>query len=507
MVGDAAKWLQDDKGATAFAGTLNDLGGNQDSLTGVIGTGNDRVACPGDICQLCGRLKQRMLSGDRGDKVVGSIEDLLDQIQISSLNNGFFDPVIFRLFTADKIGLLDDIRHLGLDDLKTVFLQIILNIVVGARMEIEQILTDDQDSWPGIGTIIGHFLHEADGLFKPLLHLADAAMFNGIHEDVQSFFEGFIGNSLHRLIGPHLAQEVFQRIDHGQCKGNLDRCLQIEFEAGVQVVIIHVIIRDDRHIRVACVVKSLAEQGSVVGQAAAADIFSHHDSLLFSLIFGVFNGLERLSDNHLGRETDIIMDIALSEFDRTLAADGKRNRMDLLGGKDSCHQPAEGVGSVGNEDNRILDILLLEFLRIGIRKFPDLSGTEGPGDRSTFFQFGDILFLGREDRNSVRILPPLCGRGHLQLQGLSAFHLHRGDEGTNADGKRSAYITFVHLEDQGGLAGNLLHHTDDLIRQIGVMTAAETHDLDIFQVGVLRGIDRRSKHPGMVIVDHIQTAL
>ena len=181
--------------------------------------------------------------------------------------------------------------------------------------------------------------------------------------------------------------------------------------------------------------------------------------------------------------------------------------MYLLGGKNSCHEPAEGMGSVGNEDDRILDVLLQEFLRIGVGQIPDLSGTEGSGSRGALFQLGNILPLRREDRHRVRILSPLPGREHLKLQGFPALHLHRGNKGADTDGKRPADIALVHLEDQGSLARDLLHQADDLIGEIGVMPAAETDDLDILQIGMPGSINRRTQHSGMVIVDHVEPAL
>ena len=39
------------------------------------------------------------------------------------------------------------------------------------------------------------------------------------------------------------------------------------------------------------------------------------------------------------------------------------------------------------------------------------------------------------------------------------------------------------------------------------MSAAETDDLDIFQVGMLRRVNRGAQHPGMIVVDYIQAAL
>ena len=291
MVGDAAEGLQDDEGPAAFPGSLDDLGRDQDALAGIIGARNDGVAGLGDVSQLGRRFKQGVLFCNGGDKVVGGIEDLFYQIEIASLHDGFFDAVVLCLLAADKVGLLDDIRHLGLDDLKAVFLQIRLDIVVGARVEIEQVLSDDQDRRPGIGAVIGHLLHQADGLFKALLHLSDTAVFNGIHQHIQGFLKGFVGNPLHSLIGAHLAQQILQRIDHGKGKGDLDRGLKIELESGVKVVIVDVIIGDDRHIRVSGIIQGLAEQGSVVGEPAAADVLAHHDGFFHPLVLRVFEGL------------------------------------------------------------------------------------------------------------------------------------------------------------------------------------------------------------------------
>ena len=351
MVGDAAEGLQDDEGSHALPGPLDDLGRDQDPLSRIIGMGDDGVAGLRDVAELLGGLEQGVLFRHGGHKVVRHVEDPLDQVQEGPLRNGFFHSEFLRLGPADKVGLLDDVRHLGLDDLKAVFLQIELDIVIGARVEIEQVLSHDQDLGPGPGPVVGNVLHEPDRLLEALLHAADAAVLNALHDRVDGPVEGPLRAAGLLFIGPDLAQQVLEGIDHGQGEGDLDGGLEVELEAGMEVVVVHIVIGDDRHVLMARVVQGLAQKGPVVGQTAAADVLAHHDGLFPALVSGVLQGLQGLADDHLGREADVVVHIALAQLDRALPPDGKGHGLQSLRGKDRRHEPAEGVGGIGDKDD------------------------------------------------------------------------------------------------------------------------------------------------------------
>ena len=80
MVGNAAKGLEDDEGADSLSGPLNDLGGNEDPFTGIIGVGQDGVGGLRDVPELCSRNIQGMLFCCRIDKIMGHIKDTADDL-------------------------------------------------------------------------------------------------------------------------------------------------------------------------------------------------------------------------------------------------------------------------------------------------------------------------------------------------------------------------------------------------------------------------------------------
>lgn len=67
----------------------------------------------------------------------------------------------------------------------------------------------------------------------------------------------------------------------------------------------------------------------------------------------------------------------------------------------------------------------------------------------------------------------------LRLGGPAQFH--RFDKGLYPDPQRPGSLALVHLQDQRRLAAALSQQADDLVRQNGVVTAAEADDLHVFQ--------------------------
>ena len=81
------------------------------------------------------------------------------------------------------------------------------------------------------------------------------------------------------------------------------------------------------------------------------------------------------------------------------------------------------------------------------------------------------------------------------------------DERAHADAQRSGDVGFVELEDKRLLARAFLHETADLVGKVGVMAAAETHNLHIFQSRLLRRHHGAGEHPGMEIVGDLHPGL
>ena len=353
-------------------------------------------------------------------------------------------------------------------------------------MKVQQIFAHDQDLGSGDGPVIFHGLHQADSLFKGLLHFSDSALFRGVDQHIHGPLKGLIRAALHFFIGAHLPQQVLQGIDHGQGNTDLDIGTQARLETGMKIVVVLIVISDDRDIRMACIVQGLSQKGRIVGQAAAPDVLAHHDRFFLSFIFGLLQGFQGFSNDDLGGEADIVVDIAFAQLDRAFPPDGKGHGLYVRAVKHCRHQTAEGMGGIGDENDIFpaLHVLLPEFLRIGIRELPDLAGQSGPADRRGPAHLGELLLLGR--KYSVLLLSLPGGGVGIAL----SLHPDRGQEGPDPDGQGPPDIALVHLQDQGRLAGDLLHDPDDLIGQIGVMAAAETDDLDIFEIFMAGGIDR-----------------
>ena len=71
-----------------------------------------------------------------------------------------------NLLILAEIRFPDNIRHPRLDNLKSIFLQVALNLMIRARMEIEEIFADDQDARARLAPVIFDRIHPLDRLFK-----------------------------------------------------------------------------------------------------------------------------------------------------------------------------------------------------------------------------------------------------------------------------------------------------------------------------------------------------
>ena len=161
------------------------------------------------------------------------------------------------------------------------------------------------------------------------------------------------------------------------------------------------------------------------------------------------------------------MHILLAQTDRLLPAIGQRLGLQALALHRRGHQPAEGVRGIGYQHHPLPAVGSGELDRVGIAQFPH--------------------------RNGSRV-------------GLGAAHRHRLHKGAHPDAQRALDVALVEFEHQRGLAGDLPHHPYDLVREIGIVPAAETDDLHILQPRITGGKDRRREHPGMVVVDDVQCA-
>ena len=465
MVGQAAEGLQDDEVAAALFGVVQDLGGDQHALAGVKGVVDDGVAGPDDVLHPRGLVVERVPLGNGVGQGVGRVERLVGGAVPQLFAQGLGDVVFLDLGVHVEVGLADDVGHPGLDDLKAVGLQILLDVVVGAGVEVEQVLAHDQDGGPGSAAVVFHRLHPVDGLFKALFQAGNAAAGHPVHDGVHAGLKGGLGGARLLLVGADLAQQLLHDVDHGQGEGQVQRGRKVHLEAGVHIVAVLVVVGQDGDVRKAGVVQGLAQQGAVVGQAAVADVLGHGHGGVAGVILAAVQGGQGLADDDLRREADVVMDVLLAQADGLVPAQLHGHGPDVLGRKGRRHHPAESVGGVGHQDHPLFDVGLGELDGVGIGQGLDL-GADAPG-------------------------PADGGRLH---------------KGAHPDAEGTLGVALVQFEDEGALARDLVHHAGDLVREVGVVAAAKADDLDVLQAVVLGGQHGGSQHPGVVVVDDVQPA-
>ena len=159
------------------------------------------------------------------------------------------------------------------------------------------------------------------------------------------------------------------------------------------------------------------------------------------------------------------MYVQFPQTDSVLSSDGKRHRPDTLTGQSRRHDTTESMGGVRYQHHLLLPVLLRKLHRIRIVKL-------------------------------------------LRVQLFSALMTHGNRLGKRAhtNTQRSLNVTLIQLQNQRRLSGYLFHEPDDLIGKVSVMAAAEAHDLHILQMLIPGCQNRCGKHPGMIVIDHIQTA-
>ena len=208
---------------------------------------------------------------------------------------------------------------------------------------------------------------------------------------------------------------------------------------------IYIVIRQYWNIGISCIIESLPQQSSIMGQTAITYVFPHTNCRMLHIIFSASESGKGFSDDNLCRKTNVIMYILFSETDGFFSTNFQWNSANSLGRKGCGHHPAESMGSIGNQYNFFFPAFFCKFYRIRIGQYTD--------------------FL-------------VC----------TAFVSHGNgfQKRTDTDAKRSLHITFIQFQNQRRLSGDFFHQTDNLIRKISIVTAAEAYDLDIFQMVIFR---------------------
>ena len=111
-----------------------------------------------------------------------------------------------------RLGILVEIRfanhvgHARLDDLEAVSFKIRLNVAIGARVEVEQVLTHDEHRRARVASVVLHVVHKRNRMLEPTLRASHAMTLNAFHNRVDARLECRIGGARLKLIGANATQ-------------------------------------------------------------------------------------------------------------------------------------------------------------------------------------------------------------------------------------------------------------------------------------------------------------
>ena len=239
---------------------------------------------------------------------------------------------------------------------------------------------------------------------------------------------------------------------------------------------VDVVVRDDRNLRIAGVVERLAQERLVVRKAAVANVLAGADSDLVGVVLPTAKRGECLADDDLRGEADVVVHVLFTQADGLLTPDFKRNRSQPLALEGDRHQTAERMRGVRDEHHLVLTVGFRELLRIGIGQLAGALSRLWSGGRGGLRGYGCVRggLGGRGGRRGsfpiARLLVPILFPA--QVDGL--------DERTHADAQRPLDVALVDLQDEGGFGPGEVHEADDLVGEVGVVAAAEAHELDVF---------------------------
>ena len=304
---------------------MQDLAGDEHAFARVERVVDDGIARAHQIGHATGWLVERVRARDAVAHVVGHVEHVVRDRVPCLFPDGARDEVFFLLCVLVEVCLPDDVGHARLDDLEPVVLQVQLDVVVGAGVEVQQVLANDEHLRLAVGAVVRDLLHHVDGLGKSTFKGAKRPAAQTFHQQVDRLFEGAVGSTRLGLVGAHLAQQLLERIDHRQREGDFERRAHVHLEPGVHVVEVDVVVRDDRNLRIAGVVERLAQERLVVRKAAVANVLASADSDLVGVVLPATKRGERLADDDLRGEADVVVHVLFAQADGLFTPDFKRD--------------------------------------------------------------------------------------------------------------------------------------------------------------------------------------
>ena len=209
------------------------------------------------------------------------------------------------------------------------------------------------------------------------------------------------------------------------------------------------------------------------------------------------------------------MHVLFAQANGLFASDFKRDGSQPLAFEGDRHQTAERMRGVRDEHHLVLTVGFREFLRIGIGQLTgalsrlrsgdcgSLRGCRGArGGRDGGVSRCDLRGSshgGRRRRGNFPI-------ARLLVLGLFPAQADGLDERAHANAQRPLDVALVDLQDKGRLGPCEVHEADDLVGEVGVVAAAEAHELDIFQIRASRSDHGGAQHARVEVVHHVEAA-
>ena len=218
--------------------------------------------------------------------------------------------------------------------------------------KFQQVLAHHHDARARVRAVAAHLCKRADAPLEAARGPADTMCLQAPHQRVERLVEGALRAAGNQLVGAHLAQQLLQRVHHGKREGDAHRRRHTHAEAGVQMVAVHVVVRDDGDVRVSRVVERATQQRRIVGEPAVADVLRHAHGHVHAVVAPAFQRRERLADGHLRGKAHVVVHVALAQADGLLAAHVERLGAQALLGERRAHDAAERPRHVGTSTTR-----------------------------------------------------------------------------------------------------------------------------------------------------------
>ena len=261
---------------------------------------------------------------------------------------------------------------------------------------------------------------------------------------------------------------------------------------------VDVVVRDDRDLRITGVVERFAQERLVVRESAVANVLAGADSDLVGVVLPTAKRGECLADDDLRGEADVVVHVLFAQADGLFTPDFKRDGPQPLALEGDRHQTAERMRGVRDEDHLVPTVGFRELLRIGIGQLAGALSRLWSGDCG-----GLRRCRGARGRRGRRGSFPIA---RLLVPGLFPAQADGLDERTHADAQRPLDVALVDLQDEGGFGPGEVHEADDLVGEVGVVAAAEAHELDIFQIRTSRSDHGGAQHARVEVVHHVEAA-